>query len=82
MGSPAENIITKCAAADPEKGGHAVIAAWLKIDVSRVYRWTYPKDRGGTGGIIPAKHQQTLLEKAKAADIRLRPADFFEAVTS
>lgn len=82
MTTPAEHVIAKCAAADPDKGGYAVIAGWLKIDVSRVYRWTYPKERGGTGGIIPAKHQQTLLEKAQAADIRLKPADFFEAVSS
>jgi hypothetical protein len=49
------------------------------VDVSRVYRWTYAKDVGGTGGHVPTKHQQTLLDRAREAGIDLSPHDFFEA---
>lgn len=70
MGTPAELIIGKF-------GGHSKIAEVLGVDVSRVYRWTYPEDRGGTGGLIPQKHQVRLLEAAPELGIELAPADFF-----
>lgn len=50
--------------------------------VSRVYRWMYPKERGGTGGLIPQGDAPTLLAYAKANDIELTPADFFPATES
>jgi hypothetical protein len=68
----ASNIIAKC-------GGHRIVAEWTGVDISRVHRWTYPSERGGTGGVIPAKHQPTILDKARAAGVKLSPADFFEA---
>jgi hypothetical protein len=64
----ASRIIAKC-------GGHQAVADALKIDISRVYRFTYEPDRGGTGGLIPAKHQSVLLGKFP----QLAPEDFFEA---
>lgn len=64
----ASRVIAKC-------GGHQVVADALGIDVSRVYRFTYPRDKGGTDGLIPAKHQATLMGKFP----QLAPADFFEA---
>lgn len=63
----ASRIIAKC-------GGHQIVADALGLDVTRVYRFTYPRERYGTGGLIPSKHQPTLLEKFP----KLRPADFFE----
>ncbi|SOC45732.1 hypothetical protein SAMN05892877_117121 [Rhizobium subbaraonis] len=45
--------------------------------VSRVYRWMYPKERGGTGGMIPQSEAPALLAYAKANKIELSPADFF-----
>jgi len=63
----ASRVIAKC-------GGHQAVADVLGIDVSRVYRFTYGADRGGTGGLIPTKHQPVLLENFP----QLEPADFFE----
>jgi hypothetical protein len=71
MNTPAEHVIRKC-------GGHQAVAEMIGVDVTRVYRWTYSKDRGGTGGFIPARHQRALLEKAKAAGKNLKPEDFFK----
>lgn len=71
MSAIAENVISKC-------GGHRVVAEMLGIHLSRVYRFTHPKERGGTGGIIPSRHQSTLLTEARRRGIDLSPSDFFE----
>lgn len=63
-------VIEKC-------GGHQKVAAALGVDVSRVHRWTYPRERGGTGGVVPSRHQQRLLDWAKGQGIELSPGDFF-----
>lgn len=67
---PAQSIIAKC-------GGAASVSEWTSVHVTRVRRWTYPKSRGGTGGLIPAAHQAPLLAAARARGIPLEPADFF-----
>ena len=69
----AKNIIKKC-------GGHKTVADWLEIDVSNVYRLTYPKDKGGTGGFRNTDQQDILLKKAKENNISLERSDFFKAV--
>jgi len=48
--------------------------------VSRVYRWMYPKERGGTGGFIPPEDAKSLLAWARDNDVILSPAEFLEAV--
>ncbi len=58
-------------------GGYSAVAEILDINVSRVYRWTYSPDKGGTGGTIPQKHQIPLMAAAKERGIALSPADFF-----
>ena len=55
-------------------GGHQAVAKMLGCHITRVYRWTYPVERGGTGGFVPPKQQRKLL--ALAPD-KVRPADFF-----
>lgn len=44
--------------------------------ISRVYRWTYPPSRGGTGGIIPHGDALKLLDHARLEGIELNEADF------
>lgn len=70
---PAESIIAKC-------GGHDVVAQICGVNRTRVFRWTYPPERGGTGGFIPATHHQRLLSGARARGIDLRPEHFFADV--
>ena len=70
MSNPAENVIRK-------SGGAQVVADWCEVDVSNVHRWTYPKDRGGSEGLIPARHQQIILERARKAGVDVQPSDFF-----
>ena len=70
---PARNIIRIC-------GGVAEVAEMISRDPSRVHRWMYPKDKGGTGGRIPADLQETLLTKARERGRDLRPEHFFPTV--
>lgn len=70
MDNVAARIIEKC-------GGHRAVAEMVGAHVSRVHRWTYPKERGGTGGLIPSAQQAPLLAAARARGIPLEPADFF-----
>jgi hypothetical protein len=75
MTTPAERVIEKC-------GGEQAIAKMVGVDVSRVHRWRYPKERGGTDGVIPTKHQQAILDRAREAGIDLKPEDFFDQPSS
>lgn len=70
MENTAHNIIHKC-------GGFSTVAEWLGVRVQTVYRWTYPKDRGGTSGVVPHAHQKPLMVAARARGINLNPEDFF-----
>ena len=70
MLNPASHIIALL-------GGPQATAELAGVHISRVFRWTYPKARGGTGGLVPAQHQQHLLDSARARGIALEPSDFF-----
>lgn len=60
----ASNIISKF-------GGAYKLSEVIGIDVSQIYRWTYPKEKGGTGGSIPARHFSTILNDAEKMGIKL-----------
>ena len=68
--SPANVVIGIC-------GGIAKTAKMIVRHRSVVNRWLLPKTSGGTGGLVPARHQQTLLNKAVALGLDLRPEHFF-----
>jgi hypothetical protein len=70
MLEPAHTVITIC-------GGYAETARMAQRSEVRVRRWEYSKDKGGTGGLIPADCQQTLLDAARAEGKALRPEHFF-----
>jgi hypothetical protein len=69
--NPAHKIIAKL-------GGEKTVAELLGLELSGVYRWSYPRDRGGTGGRIPARHIKPLIAAAKARGKRLSLNDFFQ----
>lgn len=55
------------------------LADAIGVGVPAVYKWTYPKERNGTGGLIPADKQLDILEAAKRLNIELKAEDFFPA---
>jgi hypothetical protein len=46
------------------------------MEPSRVYKWTYPKDKGGTGGIIPSACVSAVQVAAETAGIELKAEDW------
>lgn len=43
-----------------------------------VYRWTYPKSKGGTNGRIPSSALEAVLAAARLEGILITPADLYE----
>lgn len=65
---------------------HSVIEAFGGVDkvstitgkhISRVYRWMYPKEQGGTGGIIPQPEAAKLLKHARDNGVAVTADSFF-----
>lgn len=71
MLEPAATVISIC-------GGVDATAALVERDPSRVRRWGYPTERGGTGGFIPSQLQQRLLDAAGKKGLPLEPKHFFK----
>lgn len=68
---PAASIIKKL-------GGHVAVSTYLKTAKNAPYRWTYSKERGGTGGVIPHWHHDDLLKMAADLGIPMSRADLVE----
>lgn len=70
MHTMAERVIRKL-------GGPARVAELLGTSRQAIYKWTYPRQRGGTGGYIPARRQLELMVVCKMQGIVLTKNDFF-----
>ena len=46
------------------------------------YRWQHPRDKGGTGGLIPQKQAIKLLEFARKNKIQITAEAFMPAPSS
>lgn len=68
--TPAERIIAKF-------GGSKAVAEVIHRARQNVERWTKPRDKGGTGGLVPIDHAVELARHAAAAGIPLRLDEFF-----
>lgn len=62
-------------------GGPAEVAKIVGRVKQRVHSWTYPRDRHGTGGVIPAQVQLELLAHARSEGLPLTPEHFFPAAS-
>lgn len=40
------------------------LARWTRRDRSRVHAWTWPKSRGGTGGVVPHAVRPAIIQGA------------------
>ena len=68
MMEPAKTVIEIC-------GGVKAVAEMCGRDVSRVHRWGYPNERGGSDGFIPPQVAADLLKKAE--HLGLKAEHFF-----
>lgn len=69
---PANSIIDRF-------GGPDTVMKITGASRTRVYRWTQPRIKGGTDGMIPYGHAQKLLQYAKEFGVPISEADFFAA---
>ncbi|WP_082637649.1 hypothetical protein [Bradyrhizobium retamae] len=69
---PAETIISRL-------GGPAVVASLVAVHRTRVSNWKRPKQKGGTGGLIPQQYHRRLLDHAAQNSIELSAEDFLPA---
>ena len=67
---PAKSVISAL-------GGVDKVAEITGKHVSRVYRWMYPKAKGGTDGFIPQSDAETLLDHAEQNGLPLTADNFF-----
>jgi hypothetical protein len=68
-----QRVINKC-------GGIRNTAYLIGVSVQSVYKWTIPRSRGGTNGLIPQKRQIELMVAARQHGIILTPEDFFPKI--
>lgn len=52
-------------------GGAPIIASGLNLERTSVYKWTYPKNKGGSGDRVPLKWAGPIINLAKARGITL-----------
>lgn len=67
----AARVIQKC-------GGVSNTARLAGRAVPSVHKWRHPKDKGGTGGLIPVEAQVSLMDAAQRGEVSLTPEDFFD----
>ena len=60
--------------------GIAQLKKWTGLTITQIYRWDYPREKGGCGGIIPQKHYQTILTNALASGVPLDRGDFLPSL--
>lgn len=77
---PAHTLILKFAPNGKLSAGIDLVAEVTGTDRTSVYRWMRPKDKGGTGGVVPTKKQQQLFEYARREHIPIQTSDFFGEV--
>ena len=65
---PAASIIRRL-------GGPSKVAAILGVHRTRVSNWMRPKNRGGTGGVIPLNHHRAVIEASRVAGVPLGAED-------
>lgn len=75
---PAYSVILKFSGPDGKLAlGLNAVAAVTRAHRTSVYRWMLPTASGGTGGLIPSQHAQSLVEYAQRTHMDLGPEDFF-----
>jgi len=57
-------------------GGAAELSKGLGVSYSQVRKWTWSRQRGGTGGLIPQRHHVAVLNLARQKCVPLTAADF------
>lgn len=71
---PASSIITLL-------GGSTKVASICGVHRTRPWKWTQPKEDGGTGGLIPTKYAEKIIAAGKAVGCDIPDAAFLPGFT-
>lgn len=69
MSKQAERILNKF-------GGAGRLSRALGLSRSTCFKWTYKKENGGTGGVIPYKYHDKIKKIAELNDIEILAEDW------
>ena len=75
--NPAWGVALMCSR--PGKSGPRVLAELADVAPNTVWAWFRPKDRNGTGGLIPSNKQLLIHDKARERGINITPAQIIGA---
>jgi hypothetical protein len=76
--NPAYDLILKFGGPDGTLNqGIDAVATITGVNKTRVYRWMYPREKGGTDGLIPNKHAIKLIAHAREQRLAIDLEDFF-----
>lgn len=64
------------------KRGESVLGARLDVDRATVLKWTRSREKGGTGGYIPSRYYDRILEFAEELGIPLDLVEFVKKTPS
>lgn len=53
----------------------ALVTAGFERDLTALYRWSYPKEKGGAGGVVPTHSMHQVLEAARLEGVHLTTED-------
>ncbi len=56
-------------------GGFRFVSKALDKDITALYKWTYGKHEGGTGGVIPSSALPDILDLAEMLSVSLTSED-------
>ncbi len=54
----------------------ALMAIGSPKTVTSIYRWVYPKEKGGTGGLVPPQAWDSIIKAAHYEGIQITQQDF------
>lgn len=63
-------------------GGEAKVAEIVGTGLTTPYSWQYPRENGGTDGLIPQRHHPKLLNFARENGLDLKAEDFLPIAPS
>lgn len=57
-------------------GGVPALATAIEKDASAIYKWNYPRDSGGTGGLVPSSAIPLVMTAADILGVKFKTGDW------
>ena len=74
MMKPAHDIVTAL-------GGNTAVADICGVSRATVWKWSQPRKKGGTGGVIPVEHAPKIVDAGKKIGLDVPLSTFVPGAT-